>query len=62
MNMKVKFSEVLGNISQFVGDILKPLDGDKEEESYAFSDKLKSTFLLTVVVLLIVVVARGHKA
>ncbi|KMS98895.1 hypothetical protein BVRB_3g067880 [Beta vulgaris subsp. vulgaris] len=62
VNMKVKFSEVLGNISQFVGDILKPLDGDKEEESYAFSDKLKSTFLLTVVVLLIVVVARGHKA
>lgn len=62
VNMKIKLLEALGNISRFVGDLFKPVDCDKEEQSYAFTEKLKSTFLLTVVVLLIVVVARGHRA
>ncbi|KAL2920448.1 N-terminal acetyltransferase A complex subunit nat1 [Bienertia sinuspersici] len=61
-NMKMKLFQVLGNISQIVGDTFKPHDRDKEEQSNAFVEKLKSTFLLTIVVLLIVVVARGHKA
>lgn len=61
-NMKMKLLEVLKNISQFVGHVFKPLDHDKEEQSSAFVEKLKSTFLLTVVVLLLVVVARGHTA
>lgn len=61
-NMKMKLLEVVGSISQIVGGTLKPLDLDKEEQSCAFMEKLKSTFLLTVVVLLIVVVARGRNA
>ncbi|XP_057521637.1 uncharacterized protein LOC130801777 isoform X2 [Amaranthus tricolor] len=59
-DMKMKLLEFLGNISQFIADIFTPLDYDKEQY-FAFSDKLKSSFLLTVVVLLIVVVARGHR-
>lgn len=58
-NMKVKLLEVIEIITQFVGKILKPLDPN---ETSTFSEKLMSTFLLTVVVLLIVVVARGHEA
>ena len=60
-NMKVKLLEVIGTISQFLGEIFKPLDEDKTEHSYTFSEKLKSSFLLTIMVLLIVVVARAHK-
>ncbi|CAO2816283.1 unnamed protein product [Amaranthus hypochondriacus] len=59
-DMKVKLLEILGNISQFIADIFTPLDYNKEQY-FVFSDKLKSSFLLTVVVLLIVVVARGHR-
>ncbi|KAJ8438860.1 hypothetical protein Cgig2_007705 [Carnegiea gigantea] len=60
-NMKVKLLEVIGAVSQFLGEIFKPLDEDKTEHSYTFSEKLKSGFLLTIMVLLIVVVARAHK-
>jgi len=61
-NMKAKLLEVIGAISQFLGELSKPLDQDKAEHSDTFSDKLKSSFLLTIMVLLIVVVARGQKA
>uniref|UniRef100_A0A803KT69 Uncharacterized protein n=2 Tax=Chenopodium quinoa TaxID=63459 RepID=A0A803KT69_CHEQI len=61
-NVKMKLLEVLEDISQFLGELFKPLDCEIEGESYAFTEKLKSTFLITIVVLLIVVVARGHMA
>lgn len=61
-NVKWKLLEVIGAISQSLGEIFKQLDQDKTEQSDTFSEKLKSTFLLTIVILLIVVIARGHKA
>ncbi|KAL9237133.1 hypothetical protein vseg_011719 [Gypsophila vaccaria] len=61
-HMKGKLLEVVGNITQFVGGLLKPPNPDKSEESLAFSEKLKTSFLLTIVVLLVVVVTRGSKA
>ncbi|KAK9665702.1 hypothetical protein RND81_14G129800 [Saponaria officinalis] len=61
-HMKGKLLEIVGNITQFVGGIFKPVNPDKSEESLAFSEKLKSSFLLTIIVLLVVVVTRGSKA
>lgn len=61
-NMKEKFLEIIENITKVVGGISKPLEHDKTDNTdRAFSEKLGSTFLLTVVVLLIVVVTRGYK-
>ncbi|XP_074291133.1 uncharacterized protein LOC141617900 [Silene latifolia] len=61
-HVKGKLMEVVGNITQLIGGIFNPPSPDKAEESLAFSEKLKSSFLLTILVLLIVVVTRGSKA
>ncbi|KAH9622711.1 hypothetical protein KSS87_011410 [Heliosperma pusillum] len=61
-HVKGKLMEVVGNITQLIGGIFNPPNPDEAEESLAFSEKLKSSFLLTILVLLIVVVTRGSKA
>ncbi|KAB2596510.1 hypothetical protein D8674_031960 [Pyrus ussuriensis x Pyrus communis] len=59
-----KVMEAIEKITKVMGDLFQPPSSGnvKAEASNRFVDKLKTSFILSVVVLLIVVVIRTHKA
>jgi hypothetical protein len=63
-NTKTKFMEVIEKITKLVNELFPSTDNDKTTAGATnpFQEKLKTSFLLSVVVLLIVVVTRAHKA
>ncbi|KAL9691643.1 hypothetical protein QQ045_012068 [Rhodiola kirilowii] len=64
-NTKAKVMEIIEMINKLVNDLFQPLEGhDKPSTTSAdqFEEKLRYSLMLTVVVLLIVAVARGKRA
>lgn len=63
-NTKTKLMEVIEKITKLVNELFPSTDNDKTTAGATnpFQEKLKTSFLLSVVVLLIVVVTRAHKA
>ncbi|XP_048421760.1 uncharacterized protein LOC103961937 [Pyrus x bretschneideri] len=63
-NTMAKVMEAIEKITKVMGDLFQPPSSGnvKAEASNRFVDKLKTSFMLSVVVLLSVVVIRTHKA
>ncbi|KAM1020552.1 hypothetical protein ACFX13_042474 [Malus domestica] len=63
-NTMAKVMEAIEKVTKVMGDLFQPPSSGnaKAEASNRFEDKLKTSFMLSVVVLLIVVVIRTHKA
>ncbi|KAF5731056.1 hypothetical protein HS088_TW19G00660 [Tripterygium wilfordii] len=63
-NTKAKVMEVIDNIMKLTNELFKPSDEEKTAKGGTdpFQEKLKTSFLLSIVVLLIVVVSRAHRA
>ncbi|PQQ04329.1 uncharacterized protein Pyn_31242 [Prunus yedoensis var. nudiflora] len=63
-NTMAKVMEVIEKITKVLGDLIKPPGSEKVNAgaSNRFEEKLRTSFMLTVVVLLVVVVTRSHKA
>ncbi|KAM1269534.1 hypothetical protein ACFX13_001782 [Malus domestica] len=63
-NTLAKVMEAVEKITKVMGDLFQPpsRENTKAEPSNRFEDRLKTSFMLSVVVLLIVVVTRTHKA
>ncbi|WCJ36455.1 hypothetical protein M5689_017654 [Euphorbia peplus] len=63
-NTKAKFMEVIENISNLLNELFKAPDDEKKANQTvdSFEDKLRTSFLLSVVVLLVVVVSRANTA
>ncbi|TQD98537.1 hypothetical protein C1H46_015785 [Malus baccata] len=63
-NTTAKVMEAIEKVTKVMGDLFQPPSSGnaKAEASNRFEDKLKTSFMLSVVVLLIVVVIRTHKA
>ncbi|GAV89031.1 hypothetical protein CFOL_v3_32452 [Cephalotus follicularis] len=66
-NTKVKFMELIEKITTIATEMFKPHEEKKTGGAIAtatdsFEEKLRTSFLLSVVVLLVVVVTRGHSA
>lgn len=61
---KAKFVEVINKITELMNKLLEPADDEKTTAGATdpFKEKLKTSFLLSVVVLLIVVLGRANKA
>eukprot|EP00257_Ricinus_communis_P024326 XP_015584506.1 uncharacterized protein LOC8265826 [Ricinus communis] len=64
MNMtKARVTELIQNFQSLMSEIFQPPEkGKPAEESREVDDKIRSSLLLSVVILLIVVVARVHRA
>ncbi|GLT83983.1 hypothetical protein SLE2022_022430 [Rubroshorea leprosula] len=65
-NTKAKVMEVMEKITKIVNELFRPHPPEHEKAvagtTDSFDNKLRTSFLLSVVVLLIVVVSRAHKA
>ncbi|XP_042991619.1 uncharacterized protein LOC122318393 [Carya illinoinensis] len=62
-NTKAKVMEVIENITKLMNELFQSPDNQKTTGATdPFKEKLKASFMLSVVVLLIVVVSRAHKA
>ncbi|KAF5743607.1 hypothetical protein HS088_TW08G00192 [Tripterygium wilfordii] len=63
-NTKAKVMEVIDNIMKLTNEFFKPANEGNAAtgDTDPFQDKLKTSFLLSIVVLLIVVVSRAHGA
>ncbi|KAF5732285.1 hypothetical protein HS088_TW18G00979 [Tripterygium wilfordii] len=63
-NTKAKVMEVIDNIMKLTNELFKPSDEEKTATggTYLFQEKLKTSFQLAIVVLLIVIVSRAHRA
>ncbi|XP_065871601.1 uncharacterized protein [Euphorbia lathyris] len=63
-NTMAKFMDLIENITKLMNELFKAPDDKKKANGTAdpFEDKLRTSFLLSVVVLLIVVVNRAHMA
>lgn len=60
---KAKATELIQTIMKLVNHLFQPSETEKTGEAIdLFEEKLRSSFLLTVVVMLIVVVSRAHRA
>lgn len=63
-NTKAKVMEVIEKITNLMNELFQSSDDQKTTDGATdpFMEKLKTSFLLSIVVLLIVVVSRAHKA
>ncbi|KAH0979122.1 hypothetical protein GBA52_006299 [Prunus armeniaca] len=63
-NTMAKVMEVIEKITKVLGDLIQPPGSEKVNAgaSNRFEEKLRTSFMLSVVVLLVVVVTRSHKA
>ncbi|XP_021823440.1 uncharacterized protein LOC110764731 isoform X2 [Prunus avium] len=63
-NTMSKVMEVIEKITKVLGDLIQPPGSEKANAgaSNRFEEKLRTSFMLSVVVLLVVVVTRSHKA
>ncbi|CAM8900584.1 unnamed protein product [Rhodiola kirilowii] len=61
-NTKAKVMEIIEMINKLVNDMFQPLEGHDKPSTDPFEEKLRYSLMLTVVVLLIVAVARGKRA
>ncbi|PSS32438.1 Hybrid signal transduction histidine kinase [Actinidia chinensis var. chinensis] len=60
---KVKVTELIEKITKLVNELFQPLVDEKAtSDTYRFEEKVRASFLLSIVVLLIVVAGRAHKA
>ncbi|XP_023755632.1 uncharacterized protein LOC111904085 [Lactuca sativa] len=68
VNTKEKMIEIVEKITQIVNELVRPTGKDEKWKKDAdiglnsFEEKLRSSFLLSIIVLLIVVVSRGRKS
>lgn len=64
VNTKARVMELIDKITKLVNELFHTEEGDKTADKNAdpFAEKLRASFLLSVVVMLIVVVARSSKA
>lgn len=64
VNTKAKVMELLDKITKLVNEFFHIREGDKtaDKKADSFEEKLRVSFLLSVVVMLIVVVGRASKA
>ncbi|CAK9135139.1 unnamed protein product [Ilex paraguariensis] len=64
VNTKAKIVEVIERITKLVNELFQPPDSEKTVAAATdpFKETLRTSFLLSVVVLLIVVVTRAHRA
>lgn len=62
-NTMAKVMEIIEKITKVVGDLIQPPGNEKANAgaSNRFEEKLRISFMLTVVVILVVVVTRSHK-
>ncbi|KAJ9164038.1 hypothetical protein P3X46_023655 [Hevea brasiliensis] len=63
-NTKAKFTEAIEKITKLMNELFKAPNNEKKttEAADPFEEKLRTSFLLSVVVLLVVVVTRAHRA
>lgn len=62
---RAKIMEVVEKITKLVNDLFQPPENEKTSDSGGtdpFKEKLRTSFMLTIMVLLVVVVARAHKS
>lgn len=62
VSSKEKVLEIVEKIIEFVNEWLQPPEEEKTSEGNTdpFEEKLRTSFFLSIVVLLVVVVARAH--
>lgn len=61
--IKTKFMEVIDKITQIVNELFQPADNKTDadaEGSDPFNDNLRTSFMLSIVVLLVVMVSRAQ--
>ncbi|XAR71821.1 hypothetical protein NMG60_11018253 [Bertholletia excelsa] len=63
-NTKAKVVELIDKITKLVNELFQPLNDEKKTggDSQLFEEKLRASFMLSIIVLLIVVVSRAHRA
>ncbi|CAM8903463.1 unnamed protein product [Rhodiola kirilowii] len=61
-NTNAKVTEIIEMINKLVNDLFQPLEGHDKPTTDPFEEKLRYSLMLTVVVLLIVAVARSKRA
>ncbi|KAF2315825.1 hypothetical protein GH714_040367 [Hevea brasiliensis] len=63
-NTKAKFTEAIEKITKLMNELFKAPNNEKKttEAADPFEEKLRTSFLLSVVVLLVVFVTRAHRA
>ncbi|GAB2294108.1 hypothetical protein Dimus_028327 [Dionaea muscipula] len=60
-NMKAKFMDVIANLTKLVHGLLRHLDNEKKDDGGdALMEKMRASFMLTVIVLFVVVVGRAN--
>ncbi|GFY81993.1 hypothetical protein Acr_02g0002330 [Actinidia rufa] len=60
---KAKVTELIEKITKLVNELFQPLvDENATGDTYQFEEKVRASLLLSIVVLLVVVVGRAHKA
>lgn len=62
---RTKIMEVVEKITELVNDLFQPPGNEKTSDSGGtdpFKEKLRASFMLTIMVLLVVVVARAQKS